>query len=102
MTVIRLLYRDELEGNRQVICDWLTANHIDPCDVDPAWVSIETYAGSKIIRWKAIKRTVEGRALVDPDDPNRHWVVECHNSLIVELDLPLSARPAPRTAGGLA
>lgn len=97
MTVIRLLLREELDANREAICEWLTANHIDPRHVDPAWISIEIYAGQTLIRWKGIKRTLDGRALVDPDNPNQHWTEPLQNQLIVELDLPPAAPPRPKT-----
>ncbi|MFE6866024.1 hypothetical protein ACFVFS_05670 [Kitasatospora sp. NPDC057692] len=96
MTVIRVLLREELEANRKAICAWLTANHIDPKHVDPAWISIEIYAGETLIRWKAIKRTIDGRALVDPDNPNQHWTVQLQNRLLVELDLPAPRPPQLR------
>jgi hypothetical protein len=97
MTVLRLLLRDELEANREAIIDWLKANHIEPKHVDPAWISIELYAGEKLIRWKGIKRTTDGRALIDPDNPNQHWTVQLQNRLLVELDLPQTPTPRPRT-----
>lgn len=100
MTVLRLIRGDELALNRATLCDWLTANNIDPKIVRPAWVSVEEIDGSSpVIRYSAFKVDSNGRKLVDPGDDTLVWTEQRTGALIVALpELNASALAASALA----
>lgn len=56
----------ELEGRRKELCDWLTANHIDPHDVPvDGDLTTDTVDGQRVIRYEAMLRSADGRLVLD-------------------------------------
>jgi hypothetical protein len=56
----------ELDGRRKELCDWLTANHIDP-DAVPVHgdLTIDTVDGQRVIRYEAMLHSPDGRPMLD-------------------------------------
>lgn len=56
----------ELDGRRKELFDWLTANHIDPCDVPTDGdLTIDTVDGHRVIRYEALVRDANGRLMLN-------------------------------------
>lgn len=88
MTVLRLIRRPEIEQHREVLNRWLKDNGIDPDAVLDNWISTEIVDHQRVIRYQAYKLTVDGKRLIDPDDPTRAWTEELTAPLYVQLFLP--------------
>lgn len=56
----------ELDGRRKELCDWLTVNRIDPCDVPVHGdLTTDTVDGQLVIRYEAMLRSPDGRLMLD-------------------------------------
>lgn len=61
------------EARRLAICEWLTANGINP-NIVPLHAGLETATrpdGTRVIRFEAYIRDEAGRLLADGDEPAR-------------------------------
>lgn len=96
MTVITYIDEDQVQANREVLQQWLSANSIDPHLVPLArWISIERDGrGPASIRFGVFKRDQDGRKLLDPDNANQAWTEERTSPLMVPLP-PLAATSPP-------
>lgn len=85
-TVLRLIRASEIALHRAQLCDWLTANGIDPKTVRDTWISVEEIDGSApVIRYPAFKVDSNGRRMVDPDDETQSWTEQRTGALTVAL-----------------
>ncbi|WP_405960806.1 hypothetical protein OG235_27975 [Streptomyces sp. NBC_00024] len=56
----------ELDGRRKELCDWLTANHIEPRDVPVRGdLAVDTVDGQRVIRYEAMLHSADGRLMLD-------------------------------------
>lgn len=57
----------EPDSRRKELCDWLTANHIEPRDVPLRGdLTVDTVDGQRVIRYEAFVLTDDGRQIEDP------------------------------------
>lgn len=97
MTVLTLLRADDIAANREVLCEWLKANSIDPVTAADRWISVEEAdSGALVIRYQRYKLNSTGRRLLDPNDDARPWVEELTTLQVVALP----ALPAGALADG--
>lgn len=89
MSVLRLITRAEIERHREALCEWLSANGVDPDQVVDRWLSIELADDERLIRFRVYRVTAGGRRLMDPDDQSRAWAEERTVPLVIELSLPI-------------
>lgn len=56
----------ELDSRSKELCDWLTANHIEPSTVPiHGDLTLGTEDGERVIRYEAMVRTADGRLMLD-------------------------------------
>ncbi len=56
----------EPDGRRKELTDWLTANHIEPCDVPiDGDLTIDTVDGQRVVRYEALVRDANGRLMLN-------------------------------------
>ena len=56
----------ELDGRRKELCDWLTANHINPSTVPVKGdLTIADVDGQRVIRYEAMLISPDGRLMLD-------------------------------------
>lgn len=84
-TVLALYRSDDIAEHREALCEWIKTNAIDPKGVSDRWISVEEHDGRRVIRYRAMKRTPDGRLLIDPDDPDRAWTEERTAPLLTDL-----------------
>jgi hypothetical protein len=74
------------EEERIAICEWLTANGINPKSVPLAdhKLRIVTENGQRAIHYTEYVLTDDGRAQVDPEDPDSAWVREASRPCLVD------------------
>lgn len=74
------------EEERVAICEWLTANGIDPKAV-PRYehkLRIVTENGQRAIHYTEYVLTDDGRAQVDPEDPEAVWTRDTSRPCLVD------------------
>ena len=63
------------EEERIALCEWLTANGIDPKTVPlHSSFSVLEDAGAKVIHYQECVLTADGRKQVDPEDNESVWI----------------------------
>lgn len=102
MTTVLALYRpDDLAEHHEALNDWLIANGVDPCHVALRGISVEEQDGQRLIRYWSFARSLDGRPLADPDDPNRAWTKERTVTLVTDLpDVPSHGVTGQPARGG--
>ncbi|MGA5635067.1 hypothetical protein [Streptomyces lydicamycinicus] len=101
MTTVLALYRStDIAEHREALCEWIKVNGIDPKVVSDRWISVEEQGGRRVIRYRALKHTPDGRRLVDPDDPDQAWAEERTAPLLTGLPEGPSRCVMSQSAGG--
>lgn len=74
------------EGERLAICEWLTANGIDPGTVplNDHKLRIVAQDGQRAIHYTEYVLTDDGHIQVDPEDPDNAWVRDTSRPCLVD------------------
>ncbi|MEU9014298.1 hypothetical protein AB0D12_31915 [Streptomyces sp. NPDC048479] len=77
---------EDAEHWRIAMCDWLTANNVDPKGVpqDSDFDITTSGDGQRTIHYTAYVRTKDGSKLIDPDDKTRAWQEQRSAPCLVE------------------
>lgn len=74
------------ERERMALCEWLTANGIDPTHVpiDSAFAIDDQTDGKRLIRYVEYVLTADGHKQVDPEHPESSWKRPASAPCVVE------------------